>query len=111
MISLLTNNQYEREDMRYKIMVLSTMLTVCLTGFACANEHFNVDDKINRMKADLNLTDDQVRAVKPIFEDYKNTMELAEKEKKGRLASVLNDDQMKKMEQAKKEHEKMEHND
>lgn len=94
--------------MKYKVMVLSAIVVLFLTGFACANEHFNVDDKVNRMKTELNLTDDQARAVKPILEDYKNTMELAEKEKKGRLASVLTDDQMKKMMQMKKEHEKME---
>ena len=97
--------------MKYKWMILGVVFTIFLTGIVSANEHFNVDEKVTRMKADLNLTDDQVRSVKPILEDYKNTMELAEKEKKSRLSNVLTDDQMKKMMKMRKDHERMEHDD
>lgn len=84
--------------------ILGLVMGLCLLGSTVhANEVMNVDEKINKMKENLSLTDEQAKAVKPILEDYKDKMEAAGKEKEERLAQVLSPDQMKTMKDMHKE--------
>ena len=83
--------------MKYKLFALSLLGTVLLVSSAFAHEKFDVDQKIKDWKTELNLTDDQAKAIKPILEDYKNKMEDAHKDKEQRLSAVLSSDQMNKI--------------
>ena len=94
--------------MKAKMTILSAIVVMVLITPVYAMEDFNVNDKINMMRTDLNLTDDQANAVKPILADYKNKLEQAHKEKEDRLKNILSSDQMSKMKDMKKERNKME---
>lgn len=88
--------------------MIATVLLALLATPVFAHEKMDVDAKVDMMKKELNLTDDQVKAVKPILEDYKNAEEQAVKNKEDKLSSVLTKDQMSKMQDLKNDEEKME---
>lgn len=77
---------------------------------------FSVDEKIERMTKDLNLTSDQKATIKTILEErktkmesLKNQMEALHEETHSKIAATLTADQKAKFEAKKKERmEKME---
>jgi len=89
--------------MKTKIMLNVAAILILLACSAFAMEGYNINDKMMQMKADLNLTDDQMMTVKPIVEYYMRKMEAMEKQKEDRLSKLLSDDQMMKMMQMKKD--------
>jgi Na+-transporting NADH:ubiquinone oxidoreductase subunit NqrC len=101
--SLNINNSKREQDMQTKIMLNVAVVLFLLANSVFAMEGYNINDKMMQMKADLNLTDDQMTAVKPIVEYYMRKMEAIEKQKEDRLSKLLSDDQMMKMMQMKKD--------
>lgn len=95
-------NNYKRIIMKYKTITLGVIAFSFFAVSAYANKDFNVDDKVQKLKTELVLTDDQVRAIKPILEDYKNKLDQAGDEKEQRLGEVLTPDQMARLKDAKK---------
>jgi regulator of replication initiation timing len=89
--------------MKTRIMLNVAAVLFLLANSAFAMEGYNINDKMMQMKADLNLTDDQMTAVKPVVEYYMRKMEAMEKQKEDRLSKLLSDDQMMKMMQMKKD--------
>lgn len=94
--------------MKYTILFTTLAWVVLLNSPVRANEMMNVDQKVQKMKAELNLTDDQANQIKPIIQDYKNQMEQAKKNKEDRLRGVLSSQQMDQM---KEKHKMMKHSD
>jgi Spy/CpxP family protein refolding chaperone len=84
-----------------KILALS-VLSVLAIAPVWANEEINVDEKVNMLKTELTLTDEQVNQVKPIIEEYKINREQIDKAKEDQLKAVLTDEQMDKFKEWKK---------
>jgi len=89
--------------MRSRIILNVAAVISLLASSAFAMEGYNINDKMMQMKADLNLTDDQVAVVKPVVEYYMRKMEVMEKQKEDKLSKLLSDDQMMKMMQMKRD--------
>ena len=89
--------------MKTKIMLNVAAILCIMANSAFAMEGYNINDKMMQMKADLNLTDDQMMTVKPIVEYYMRKMEAMEKQKEDRLSKLLSSDQMMKMMQMKRD--------
>lgn len=89
--------------MKLKKMLLASTLFFLAAMPVWANEMMSVDEKVKKMKMDLNLTDEQANQVKPIIEDYKSQMNKLHDEKKARLGKVLSTEQMDRLEDMKKE--------
>lgn len=90
--------------MRVQLMCSSMVAgLVLLSSAAFAYGNMSAEDRVVKMTKNLNLTSDQVNAVRPIIQDYKNRMEQLEQEKEQKLKAVLTTDQMTKMKQMKKE--------
>ena len=70
---------------------------VLLSSTAFANWNISVDDKINKMTRDLNLTADQIIAVRPVIQDFKDRMDQIMQEKDQKLRGILTADQMSTM--------------
>jgi Spy/CpxP family protein refolding chaperone len=85
------------------ILSVFTALFLC-TGSVYANKMMmTADEKVQKMKKELNLTDDQVNQVRPIIQEYKDKMDALMQEKETKLSSVLTLDQMNKMKKMKNE--------
>jgi hypothetical protein len=91
-----------------KNFVLSCLTVLLFASPVLAHEKIDVNAKVDMMKKELNLSDDQVKSVKPVIEDYKNAVEQAGKNKEDKLSSILSKDQMDKMKDLMKDKEKME---
>jgi len=76
---------------------------VLLSSMAFANWNMSVDDKVNKMTKNLSLTADQVIAVRPIIQEYKDKMDQIEQEKVQKLSGILTSDQLTKMQSMKNE--------
>ncbi len=85
--------------MKSRAMLLSTIMILFLAGPVLAAEEFNVDNKIQAMKNELGLTDDQVRALRPILTAYKDKLDQATNEKEQRLSDVLSTNQRNKLQE------------
>ncbi len=110
--------------MRTKLLFGTVAGLVLLAGPTFANMDYNVDEKIQKMKTELNLTDAQANAVKPILEEFKSRKEALKEgpdknafqkdmmqlkmEKEQKLSQVLTSEQMGKLRSMKDEH-KAEH--
>lgn len=75
----------------------------------------SVEDRVNDLKQELNLTDDQVKKVKAIYTDFDNKAKTASKDSKSdfraerekldkKVEAVLTKDQKAKFQQNKKQH-------
>jgi len=84
-------------------LIFCSMITglVLLSSAAFANMNMSVDDKVNQMKTNLNLTDNQVNEVRPIIQDFKDKMDQIVKEKELKLSAILTPDQVSKMQSMK----------
>jgi len=89
--------------MKAKIMLNVAAVLFLLANSAFALEGYDINDKMMQMKADLNLTDDQMATVKPVVEYYMKKMEVMEKQKEDKLSKLLSEDQMMRMMQMKKD--------
>jgi Spy/CpxP family protein refolding chaperone len=75
---------------------------------AATDKYYNLDDRITKMKSDLNLTDAQVKEIKPVMENYKDKIHEARQEKEDKLDKILTSDQKDKMKNYKEDREKSE---
>jgi Spy/CpxP family protein refolding chaperone len=91
-----------------KLLLLPAFLLV-VTSSVYANKMMNVDEKVDKMKAELNLTPDQANQVKPIIQEYKEKLDTIHKDKEEKLSRILSSDQMNQMKAMKKD--KQEDND
>ena len=73
-------------------------------------KYYNVDDRLDKMKSDLNLNDQQVKEIKPILENYKDKIHSARQEKEDKIDKVLTSEQKSKMDNFKKDADKLEKN-
>jgi hypothetical protein len=78
-----------------------------------ANENMSVDEKVEKMKSNLALTDDQANQIKPILQDYKMKKDQLDQDKEQKLSAILNSTQMQQLREMKvdkdNKEEKMEH--
>ena len=82
--------------MNYKIILgVLTVLFLC-GGPVHAHKMMSADEKVEKMKKNLSLTDDQVDKVRPIVQDYKDKMDGLKQDKESKLSSVLSVEQMNK---------------
>ena len=104
---------------KYLASILSLVFLLSVVGYAQdENLQSKVDYKINKMKKELNLTDYQMYALKPIIKDYltkresvleqvagqgivdhvaeKNTLKGLKEDEYQKLSKILDKDQMKK---------------
>jgi len=91
------------------IMTLMLLMSPVAYG-ATVDDYYNVDDRISKMKADLNLNDEQVKAVKPVMEDYKDKIHQARQDKEDKLDKILTSEQKNKMKEFKVDKDKAEKN-
>jgi Spy/CpxP family protein refolding chaperone len=75
---------------------------------ASVDEYYNIDERVSKMKSDLNLNDDQVKEIKPIMENYKDKIHEARKEKEDKLDKILTSEQKDKMKNFKEDKDKAE---
>ena len=94
--------------MKIKKILLGVVMLFLFSSPVYADRMINVDEKIQKMKTDLNLTQDQADRIRPIIQDYKDKMEKAHKDKEDKLNQVLSADQMKKLKDMKKAEEQEE---
>jgi Spy/CpxP family protein refolding chaperone len=87
--------------------LLMACFAVMLLASPVLAEKVNVDATVDMLKTALDLTDDQIKAVKPIIEDYKDAVDAAGKTKLERLSAVLTSEQMDKLKDLKKAKDKM----
>ncbi|MBP9855209.1 MAG: hypothetical protein KBD53_10135 [Candidatus Omnitrophica bacterium] len=78
------------------VLLFSTSATANLMSFS-------VNEKLQKMKTELNLTDEQVDKIRPIIQDYKDAMDKAQNDKEDRLRQVLSSDQMNQLKDMKKD--------
>ena len=86
-------------------LICCSMITglALLSSAAFANMNMSVDDMVNKMTTNLNLTPDQVIAVRPVIQDFKDKMDQIVQEKEQKLSGILSADQMSKMQSMKKD--------
>lgn len=113
-----------------KLVVLSVFafLIIAPSSFAQKNEgemKVKHEKKMNHMEEELDLTDDQRKQIEAIHAKYKPQEEANKKEmeklrgerkeikeaKRAEVKAILTPDQLKKMEELKKEHKKKEAHD
>jgi Spy/CpxP family protein refolding chaperone len=93
-------------------LLLSLTAAVCLLGapaFAdSVDEYYKIDERLEKMKTDLKLTDEQAKEIKPVMENYKDKLHEARKEKEEKLEKILSAEQNDQMKQYKEDMNKSE---
>jgi Spy/CpxP family protein refolding chaperone len=93
--------------MKYTIFGILAVVALLFgpTAYAddSADEYYKIDERIEKMKSDLKLTDEQVKEVKPVMESYKDKLHEARKEKEDKLDAILTSEQKDQMKQYKAE--------
>jgi hypothetical protein len=86
-------------------LICCSMITglFLLSSAAFANMNMSVDDMVNKMTTNLNLTPAQVIAVRPVIQNFKDKMDQIVQEKEQKLSGILSADQMNKMQSMKKD--------
>ena len=74
---------------------------VLVSSMAFADWNMSVDDKVGKMTKNLTLTSDQVIAVRPVIQEYKDKMDQIEQDKMLKLRGILTADQLTKMQSMK----------
>jgi Spy/CpxP family protein refolding chaperone len=74
---------------------------VLVSSMAFADWNMSVDDKVGKMTKNLTLTSDQVIAVRPVIQEYKDKMDQIEQDKMQKLRGILTADQLTKMQNMK----------
>ncbi len=88
--------------MKFKFICFSMIIgLVMLSSAAFANMNMSVDDRVSKMTTDLSLTPDQVSAVRPVIQDFKDKVDQLMQEKDQKLSGILSADQMTKMQSMK----------
>ena len=92
----------KEQYMKVKLMCLGMITSLVLvSSVAFANMNMSVDDMVNKMTTNLNLTSDQVSAVRPVIQDFKDKVDQLMQEKDQKLSGILSTDQMSKMQSMK----------
>ena len=88
-----------------RLVAMVMVLSFCsLSAWANAgHEGMNVDKKVEKMKKNLVLTDDQAVQIKAVLNEYKDKIEALMKEKHERVDAILTPEQRAKQEATKKE--------
>jgi Spy/CpxP family protein refolding chaperone len=107
------------KNMIKKIATVTVLTTLLAAGIAVAKPSFDdpekmtawLDKRVERMTEKLSLTNDQATQMKTIMQEQmekrKAMMEQHRKETEERFATVLNEEQMKKMQELKEKRKEM----
>lgn len=87
------------------LTVFALLLTFAAPVFA-HGDNMTTDEKVQKLKKELKLNDDQVNKVRPIIDDFKTNLEKLKQEKENKLSRVLNPDQMNKLQELKEKEKK-----
>jgi Spy/CpxP family protein refolding chaperone len=77
-----------------KMLIAAAVVCSLATPVLAHEKSMDVDEKIAKMKSELNLTEEQANQIRPILEEYKDKMSKAMEEKKDKLRQVLSSVQM-----------------
>lgn len=89
--------------------LLAIPLMMLLMSFpvqAHDHENWTVDEKVEKMKKEFNLNDEQAGKVRPIIADFKEKKERLHQEKMEKLQDVLTPEQMNKLREKKAKEDK-----
>jgi Spy/CpxP family protein refolding chaperone len=92
----------------FGILAVFALLFTPVAYADSADEYYKIDERIDKMKSDLKLTDEQVKEVKPVMENYKDKVHEARKEKEDKLDAILTSEQKEQMKQYKEDKDKAE---
>ncbi len=85
-----------------KLLFLPAVL-ILASSSVYANTMMNVDEKVEKMKAELHLTQDQANQIKPVIQEYKEKADKLHKDKEDKLSRILSSDQMNQLKAMKKD--------
>lgn len=87
-----------------KILLLSALVASLAVPVYAGHDHdMSVDEKVQKLKSELNLTDEQTTKIKPIIEEYKEKVSKISEEKHDKLKEVLTVEQLDKLNDMKKD--------
>jgi len=90
-----------------KYAILSLFAGICLlfgpTAYAdSVDDYYKIDQRLDKMKTDLNLNEQQVKEIKPVMDNYKDKVHDARKEKDEKIDKILTSEQKDKMDEFRK---------
>lgn len=92
--------------MEWSVLVAMAFLLLAVAVYA--NPRVDANQMVEKMRSDLDLTQEQVEAIRPVIEDHLNKKEELytqirelEESKKEKLSSILDPEQMDKYQQKK----------
>lgn len=90
--------------MKTKAFLLGSLLVVLLSASVYANKMMSVDEKLQKMRSQLNLTQQEVEQARPIIQEYKDKMDRARQEKEDKLSRIFSPEQMNQLRSMKQDY-------